>query len=460
MRIRVIRAPTMADAMRLLTAELGPDAVLLSSRRVAGGVEATAATDLQPEEPPLAAYGLPPGTAAEGLAPGGPGEATGGWAGARFDAPAMQGPQEGAAGPQAPHGADQAHAPQGAMQAHAPNGAMHPHAPDGATHAHPLNVAMHPHAPHGAIHPHAPQGAIHPHAPQGAIHPHAPAVPFHAPQGAPDPLAPAGAPRGVPAAGAPSWGLTMAAWPEPAEREALAFHNLPPALAERLGAGPLEATLAATLRFGRLPEPDARPLLLAGPPGAGKTLTCVKLAARRVLGGDSPPLIVNCDQQRPGALEQLVGVAEALGAPLQHAATAQAALQAIALRPPGGAVLIDTPGIDPFDPEQARQLAVLMATTRASMALVLPAGLDPAEAADLARAFKALGATHLVPTRLDAARRLGGVLAAATAAGLVLAEAGTGSETTAGLMPLNAGWLAARLRRRSHAPTTAMEGAL
>ena len=45
MRIRVIRAATMAEAMRRLTAELGPDAVLLSSRRVNGGFEATAALD-------------------------------------------------------------------------------------------------------------------------------------------------------------------------------------------------------------------------------------------------------------------------------------------------------------------------------------------------------------------------------------------------------------------------------
>jgi hypothetical protein len=61
-----------------------------------------------------------------------------------------------------------------------------------------------------------------------------------------------------------------------------------------------------------------------------------------------------------------------------------------------------------------------------SPALVLPAGLDAEEAAETARAFQLLGCRHLVPTRLDAARRLGGVLAAADA-GLAFTEAGIGA---------------------------------
>src|SRR4051812_17517746 len=43
MRLRLFRAAGMADAMAQLRAALGPDAVILDSRRVAGGVEVTAA---------------------------------------------------------------------------------------------------------------------------------------------------------------------------------------------------------------------------------------------------------------------------------------------------------------------------------------------------------------------------------------------------------------------------------
>ena len=78
------------------------------------------------------------------------------------------------------------------------------------------------------------------------------------------------------------------------------------------------------------------------------------------------------------------------------------------------------------------------------MVLVLPAGLDPAEAADQAQAYVAAGARLLVATRLDLARRLGGTLAAA-GRGLALAEAGIGPGAADGLLPITPAWLAARL---------------
>src|SRR4051812_31858541 len=56
--------------------------------------------------------------------------------------------------------------------------------------------------------------------------------------------------------------------PEAALPPALARHNLPPALAARLGHGPLPDRLAACLGFAPLPLAEARPLLLAGPAGA------------------------------------------------------------------------------------------------------------------------------------------------------------------------------------------------
>ena len=72
--------------------------------------------------------------------------------------------------------------------------------------------------------------------------------------------------------------------------------------------------------------------------------------------------------------------------------------------------------------------------------------------ADLARAFAVLGARHLLPTRLDAARRLGGVVSAAAEAGLALTEAGTGPGVADGLSPLSPEWLARRLEQGWSAP--------
>jgi flagellar biosynthesis protein FlhF len=224
---------------------------------------------------------------------------------------------------------------------------------------------------------------------------------------------------------------------------ALARHNLPPALAQRLASGTLEQALAQQFRFAGLPL-DAAPLLFAGPPGAGKTLSCAKLATRLVLAG-TPPLLVSADGRRAGAAEQLAAFARVLQLPLAVAATPGALAKALAGRAAGQAMLVDLPGCDPFDAAAARRHAALAEAAGGAAVLVLPAGLDADEAAESARAFHLLGCRHLLPTRLDAARRLGGVLAAAAAADLILTEAGTGSDAGAGLVPLSPAWLARRI---------------
>lgn len=237
--------------------------------------------------------------------------------------------------------------------------------------------------------------------------------------------------------------LAPDAAPPPAIPAALGRHNLPSALAQRLGALPLEAALAREFRFAPLPiEPG--PLLLAGPPGAGKTTSCAKIATRLVLAG-TPPLLVSADGRRAGAAEQLAAFARVLQLPLAVAASPAALAKALARRPHGQPALVDLPGCDPFDAGSVRRHAALAEAARGTSVLVLPAGLDAEEAAETARAFHLLGCRHLLPTRLDAARRLGGVLSAAAAAELAFTEAGTGMDVGTGLTPLAPEWLARRL---------------
>ena len=87
------------------------------------------------------------------------------------------------------------------------------------------------------------------------------------------------------------------------------------------------------------------------------------------------------------------------------------------------------------------ELQAIAATDQAAVSLVLPAGLCADEAADLARAYARAGARHLIATRLDFARRLGSVLAAAHAGRLSLAEAGMGPGAADGLVPLTSDFL-------------------
>jgi flagellar biosynthesis protein FlhF len=184
-------------------------------------------------------------------------------------------------------------------------------------------------------------------------------------------------------------------------------------------------------------------VLLTGPPGAGKTLTTARLATRLVMSGSSP-LVITADGRRAGATEQLAAFTRLLGINLVVASHPVAMAKAIARRQDGAPVLIDLPGSDPFLAQERDELAALTSSAEACLVVVLSAGLDPAEAADLAGAYREAGASLMVATRLDLARRIGSVLAAAEA-GLAIAEAGIGPGAADGLVPLTPELLAARL---------------
>jgi flagellar biosynthesis protein FlhF len=206
--------------------------------------------------------------------------------------------------------------------------------------------------------------------------------------------------------------------------------------------GDLESALAGAFAFADLPL-QKRPLLLAGPPGAGKTATVAKLATRLVMAGVKP-LVITADGQRAGATEQLAAFTRLLGINLVVACHPVTVARALTRRDKDAPVLIDSPGSDAFDAAQIDDLLGIARSADATIALVLPAGLDPAEAMDIARAYAGAGANLLVATRLDLTRRLGGVLAAA-GAGLALTEAGVGPGAADGMQPITPAWLAARL---------------
>ena len=224
-------------------------------------------------------------------------------------------------------------------------------------------------------------------------------------------------------------GVEIAAAVERAEEEAppvpdlLARHGVAEPLARALAASPL--ALPARLRFGAVPE---GPVMLVGPPGAGKTLAAIRLATAALLAGRSPR-VTSADARRAGG--ELLSLLAVLGlAPHAEAASAD---------------IVDTAGIDVFDAASRAELP----KTDGARVLVLPADLDAASAAETARAWRGWGCTHLVATRLDLSPRLGSLLAAADA-GLVLALASLSPATGAAMVPLTPAFLA---RRLASAPT-------
>ena len=224
----------------------------------------------------------------------------------------------------------------------------------------------------------------------------------------------------------------------------LVWHGLPVSVRARLATGPLPFALQVGFRFGQLDFAGSAPLICVGPPGVGKTLTIVRLATRLVLAGKSP-VIVSTDTCRAGANAQLQAFTKILGVKLVIGDDPTKIDEALANST--GSVLIDTAGCSPYDPVGLGGLAAIGRRSGARMALVLSAGQDVMESQDTASAFAAAGASMLIATKLDLARRIGGVLAAASV-GLTMTEAGIGANAADGLTPLTPHFLSERLSSR------------
>ena len=233
-------------------------------------------------------------------------------------------------------------------------------------------------------------------------------------------------------------------------RQALTYHGAPARLTERLvdtsTATGLEDPLAAfagalEVTFEFAPIPNIRqdvPAMLVGPPGAGKTVTVAKLAARAILAGRSAALITT-DTQRAGGVEQLAAFTRILNIQLKTAHTTAELRRTVADRlAEDGPLYIDTPGTNPFSDTEMDRLGGLIAVAKAEAVLVLPAGGDAMEAAEIASSFADIGATRLLVTRLDMVRRVGGILAAADAARLKFCDVSITPYVADGLSAVNA----------------------
>lgn len=203
----------------------------------------------------------------------------------------------------------------------------------------------------------------------------------------------------------------------------------------------LAEALARRYRFPAEGWPSGGALVLIGPPGAGKTAVVARLAAAARLAGETPE-VLSADLDRAGGLDQLRGLLAPLGLePKPLGATPPAAA---ARRP----VLVDGPGVNPFRRDEMVALSALVRRSHCEPVLVLPAGLDAEDCAELAANFQVMGVRRMITTRLDAARRLGGILAAAEL-GLELALAATSPLIGRPLLPWSAAGLARLLLARA-----------
>ena len=199
----------------------------------------------------------------------------------------------------------------------------------------------------------------------------------------------------------------------------------------------LMAALEHLFSFVPLPQdPTDKPTVLVGAPGSGKTLAAAKLAARGVMNGLRVGVITT-DTVRAGGVDQLKSFTDLLNIKLQTASTPDELQNALRALDHCDHVIIDTQGTNPFNQDEIHIIAKMMAAIgQANAVLVMPAAGDADECGEIAKIFASIGVSHLMPSRLDSARRLGGIISAAHQGALLLTEAGSNPKVAEGFTAL------------------------
>ncbi len=199
----------------------------------------------------------------------------------------------------------------------------------------------------------------------------------------------------------------------------LVDRELDPAIAQAVAQGaPLEQFFEVDATLGRKGASRAV-IALVGPPGAGKTTTLVKLAARYGLGSRKPAHIITTDVFRIAAADQLRSLASILGIGCDVSETPGALAQLLEEHRLKDFVFIDTPGLSAVEMEDGADLARLIAShPEIDTHLVLAASMKPADMARTIERYAIFQPAKLLFTRLDETACYGALISEASRRGL------------------------------------------
>ena len=177
--------------------------------------------------------------------------------------------------------------------------------------------------------------------------------------------------------------------------------------------------------------------MFMGVPGAGKSTVIAKAATQAKLQRLSA-CIVSTDNVRAGANSQLQAFADILETDFRCVKTPRGLYDMVEeARQKYALVLIDTPGINPFLPEEVAKVSLFTEAVRADMILLMDAGKNTFDAVEIADIFAEIGARFLLPTRLDLTRRIGAILSVAACCELDFCSASVSSSIAKGLSPID-----------------------
>jgi flagellar biosynthesis protein FlhF len=159
-------------------------------------------------------------------------------------------------------------------------------------------------------------------------------------------------------------------------------------------------------------QPGRQVIALVGPTGVGKTTTLAKIAARALLEARRRVALLSVDTYRIGATEQLARYGEIMGVPALVARDRGELLAAHRRVQEAELVLVDTAGRS--SPEDvARQAELVRALPGVQLHLVVSAATGAQELAAVAERYRVLEPDRLVLSKLDEAAGPGAVLSLA-----------------------------------------------
>ena len=216
----------------------------------------------------------------------------------------------------------------------------------------------------------------------------------------------------------------------------LVANDLDPQLAQLAVEGKaLAETFEVDAILGRSGAPR-RVVALVGPPGAGKTTTLIKLAARYGLAARKPVHILSTDVYRIAAADQLCSLASILGIGCEVLDTAAALAQALEGHRSKDLIFIDTPGLASSEMEDGADLARFLAShPEIDTHLVLPASMKPSDLARTIDRYKFFQPAKLLFTRLDETDRYGALVSESALRSLPISFLSTGQQIPDDLEP-------------------------
>jgi flagellar biosynthesis protein FlhF len=220
--------------------------------------------------------------------------------------------------------------------------------------------------------------------------------------------------------------LQAFAWKQTPSRGPRDFEMVPSETLELALSSELERRLQVSAELG-IPGVRQKTVMFVGAAGAGKTTSLIKLALRYGLQARLPMHILSLDTLRVGGWEHLAAYARIAGLGFDAVHNLTTLDQLLAQHADKKLILIDTPGFGPADVDDLNDLAAWARRSAGlDIQLVIPATLRAAVIDRTLERFSPLQPTKLLLTRADEAESSGVLLDIAMRSSLPLSYISNG----------------------------------